>query len=391
MSPKNKYPNQPKNRLVTGLSITAGTLTLILAAVIVILVKTVPIESLALGSLIPGGSSKLSQEAPFTLGTNFVSRGPWCCTKVGTDISLFYKGEPKYQFPGELSYCLLATDDGLYYTDSTVLYYCSFKDGKKTRMMEYPKPLNLRGMIGEKLYLATEQQDDMSFQMLEYDTKTNAYSLFDLPELWGDVAMVFSDDRLFYVGGRTDVSTRPVYEVDMDKKEAVQIDPSCGTGFISLGSKIYYSHVEPAGDALGGVPTLIELDTKTNNKRELITGEAKRPLIPFMADKYGIYMYDHHEGGSDIIRMDIVSGEKTMILKDMSAGYISKSSDGFYYSQYSSADGTLTLWEYNEKTGESRKLKDSIPGFITGVADGYIYYSIFNHDTREYGYYRMEI
>ena len=59
-----------------------------------------------------------------------------------------------------------------------------------------------------------------------YDLDTGEQTTVPLENGWGNVAMTAAGDHLFYIGGRTDVSATPLYEVNLETWEIEQLEPT---------------------------------------------------------------------------------------------------------------------------------------------------------------------
>ena len=64
------------------------------------------------------------------------------------------------------------------------------------------------GLIGSKLYVKAAGKNDMDDHIIvEKDLREGTVRELAFPDMWGDFSMTHMRDRLYYLGGRTDVST----------------------------------------------------------------------------------------------------------------------------------------------------------------------------------------
>lgn len=384
MPGRNDKPNVSGSRLANGLIITSAVLSVILVCVLVVLIITIVMKEDV--NITP---AEKTQSDSFTSGPVFVSRNGWTCMRVGSGITIYHEGNEKYKLTGKTDYNLLAADDGVYYTKDQDFYFCSYADGSETLLMESDETVHPIGLIGKKVFFTTESDDYMQFKILQYDTVTKESIRLDLPELWGDVEMIFCNDHFYYIGGRTDVSTRPLYEVDIEKGESLQIEPACGTGLLSSGSKIYYSRAEAAGSMTDSPMTITELDTDTGAKKDITSFTPDNMMKPIWADSNYVYLISHASRTSSILQFNISDGTKAIVIKGPGLSVIGESDNGFYYSSASVSDN-VTLYEFNESVGSSSRL-GTAKGAILGFADGYIYYGSYSQTAQAQEYYRTRL
>lgn len=389
MSVRSKETKATGSRLVNGLIITSAVLSVIMVCVLVILVLTIikkdntgtaPAEELQ------SATAEELQPARFSSGSVYVNHNGWTSMRLGSSITIYHEGSEKYKLTGKMDYNLLAAEEGLYYTKDQGFYYCSYADGSETLLMEYSSLIHPIGMIGEKFFFTSAPDNAMQFSILQYDSSTQAVSELALPELWGDVEMIFCNDHFYYIGGRTDVSTRPLYEVDIEKGEARQIDPACGSGLLSYGSKVYYSHAEPAGSIPDATMSLTELDTETGTKKEISRTAPGKMKTPVFADSNYIYLLSYGAEESRIVQLNVKDGTETAVITGPGLSVIGECENGFYYSSTGQSESTV-LFQFNESDGSTKEI-GTVKGSVLGYADNYVYYSIYNQNTKAQEYYR---
>ena len=410
MGERKNTTRNSESRLVNGLIITAAILSIAMVAVLAVLIITIVQKNNA-GSTPSAKTAKTygvnteealedtSEESQppqreagitdssslFTPGSVFVTRGGWTCLRMGSSMTIYQKGQEKYKISGVNDCNFFAADDGVYYTKDFDFCYFSYASGLETVIMKSRETLCPLGMAGSRFLLASSQDDTMEFHIIMYDKETESSITLDLPELWGDVEKIFCNDRLYYIGGRTDVSTRPLYEVDLEKGRAVQIDPACGTGLSSYGSKLYYCSAESAGSLTDSAMTLVELDTETDTKTEITPSSFSQLQKPVWASDGYVYVLSQDNGKELITQWNIDTGSKADVITGHSLAFINSAEDGFYYSSYASEEATLYL--FKESTGDIVEIGKA-SGIIAGYSDGYIYYSVYNDEKQVRQYYR---
>src|SRR5699024_10166990 len=186
-----------------------------------------------------------------------------------------------------------------------------------------------------------------------YDMDTSEQTTVPLEKGWGNVAMTVAGDHLFYIGGRTDVSATPLYEVNLETGEIEQLEAHTVSMAYAENGSLYYLSTD-ANDTISGTQTLKKRDLLTGDVTELCQGAADEFGEMLMANGYGAFFRNITESGSIRLSLrDDETGEETVIQSGVSTNYVPDAEgNAFYYSQCpTNSDGEVissTVYQYSE-------------------------------------------
>lgn len=276
---------------------------------------------------------------------------PGATTQVLTVCTLQYSEE--YSREGNLT-AVLGADDRVFFSMDDCLYSYSFDDGEQLLAsgLSYPE---LVGLIDGRLYFKvyTDDPSVAEVSLGVYDLDTGEQTTVPLENGWGNVAMTVAGDHLFYIGGRTDVSATPLYEVNLETWEIEQLEAHTVSMAYAENGSLYYLSTD-ANDTISGTQTLKKRDLLTGDVTELCQGAADEFGEMLMANGYGAFFRNITESGSIRLSLrDDETGEETVIQSGVSTNYVPDAEgNGFYYSQCpTNSDGEVissTVYQYSE-------------------------------------------
>ncbi len=229
---------------------------------------------------------------------------------------------------------VLGTDDTVFFSMDDCLYAYSRGEGEQLLASGLSNP-ELTGIISGRLYFKTYEEDPVISGIIlgVYDLETGEQNAIPLEDSQGYVAVTTAGDHIFYIGGHTDISAKPLYELDLETGEIEQLEPhTIGMAYDENGSLYYLS--TDAGDTLSGTQTLKRRDIATGGVTQICQGTSEEFGEILMANEYGVFFRQMTESGSILSVRDTQTGEQSVIQSGTGVSYVPDAQGNtFYYSE----------------------------------------------------------
>ncbi len=328
----------------------------------------------------------------FSVGTynGTIIRGKYVYLRAGNEVCVFDRQskEKVLELDGEISYQMLATDDGLYYGDGDQIYYYSMDTQKQILCVsDVPNPCMV-GIVDTKLYFTYNPNEEWEEVVLgAYDIASGSLKKFsDLPGVCGHSAFVIGRDRLFYLEGAGDVSTVILYEIDLDTGTVMMLDSSVASGLIAFGDYLYFTHAYPEGDYTRAYLTLYRHNLLDDGQSTVATGSYNETGvfsgISAVTDDY-IYMVLYGNDNCTLKRISQKDFSQEVLAEAVSLNFINEWGDGFYYEANSSYDTEGSkVYYYSNATGKSKEVC-AVDDVVQYVDDSRVYAVSYASDQSE--------
>lgn len=308
-------------------------------------------------------------------------------TRVLTICTLQYTDE--YSREGNLT-GVLGADDRVFFSMDDCLYSYSYDDGEQLLVSGLSNP-ELVGLINGRLYYKM-YDDDPSIAGVNlgvYDLDTGEQTEISLENGWGNVDMTVAGDHIYYMGGRTDISATPLYEIDLETGSIEQLESHTVSMAYDENGDLYYVSTD-APDTMSGTQTLKKRDLLTGDVTEICQGTSNEFGYLLMANRYGAFFQQMTENGDTRLSLrDDETGEETVIQSGADISYVPDAQGNtFYYSQCPvNSDGEVissTVYEYSESSETEEPIRvvsnQSIhTGNILGLGSGSLMVHTLEH------------
>ena len=251
-------------------------------------------------------------------------------------------------------------------------------------------------MIDGKVYIRANQDGldnaAMKYRIIELNLSDGKERMITLPDMWGDFAAVFCNGKLYYLGGRSDISTTSLYVVDLESGNVTVIDKSTAQGLMTDGTSIFYVHCDADAFTEKSPAQLIEYNTVSGKTEILLQDTYGNVGWVCHADQKYI-LSKHYQERKEYLRIYDRSTGKSKELDSQGEQYFSfiQGEDrGFYFSAFSDyvKDGVsygkapyhVFYYDYAE---QNIKEVGSAEEYVIGIADRHIYYVKWeNHEPK---------
>ncbi|BFL48467.1 YARHG domain-containing protein [Lactonifactor longoviformis] len=341
------------------------------------------------------------EELPAVLGNFVVQRGTRTAALGDRELILYEEEQEVWSTQGTVGNRLMMTEDGLYYareqTGSSLEYY-DFEEKTQTVILGNYMGMEPVGLIGSKLYVKAAGKNDMDDHIIvEKDLSEGTVREVPFPDMWGDFSILTCGDRLYYLGGRTDVSASPLYEGDPATGNAVVLDQQAACGPFVREGKLYYVHCNEPGYDTESIFELTELEPGRGEGRVLLTDTyGEMGWLKSVENGYAVFdCYKETESFQKVLDLAAGTVKRTDNQGEKSTELIGHDKEGFYYSAYSGeyTNGTwyppkvYHVYYYNYAGGQIKDM-GSVTGRAVGVDRDYIYYAS-SEDTADAAYGRV--
>ncbi|MCB5714388.1 YARHG domain-containing protein [Lactonifactor longoviformis] len=328
------------------------------------------------------------KEPAVTLGTFVLQRGNRTAALGDMGLILYEEDQEVWSTQGTVGNRLMMTEEGLYYareqTGSSLEYY-DFEERTQSVILGNYMGMEPVGLIGSKLYVKAAGKNDMDDHIIvEKDLREGTVRELAFPDMWGDFSILTCGDRLYYLGGRTDVSTTPLYEGDPATGNAVILEQQAAGGPFVWEGKLYYVHCNEPGYDTESIFELTEKEPGSSESRVLLTDTyGEMGWLKSVENGYAVFdCYNDTESFQKVLDLAAGTVERTDNHGEKSTELIGNDKEGFYYSAYSGeyANGTwyppkvYHVYYYNYAGGQTKEI-GSVTGRAVGVDRNYIYYT----------------
>lgn len=323
-----------------------------------------------------------------TLGSVVVERGSRIAALGHEELILYEDNQEVWSTQGIVGRSLMMTENGLYYAreqSGTSVEYYDFQKGTQSVVLGNYSGMEPVGVDGDRLYVKAARQEDMDDHMvLEKNLQDGSVRELAFTDMWGNFGIQVCSGKLYYIGGRTDVSTSPLYEGDPVTGNAVILEERAAAGPYAVGSKLYYVQCDEPGYNYDSIFRVKERDVKTGETKTLVQDTYRNlGLLCGAEENYLLFnRYSEEESGCQVL--DLTSGnlKKVDNQGEMNCMVVGTDLDGVYVSAFSGEYVNSTwyppevyhVYYYNYATGQTKEV-GAAPNVVVGAADGYIYYA----------------
>lgn len=308
-------------------------------------------------------------------------------TRVLTICTLQYTDE--YSREGNLT-GVLGADDRVFFSMDDCLYSYSYDDGEQLLVSGLSNP-ELVGLINGRLYYKMYDDDPSvaGVSLGVYDLGTGEQTEISLENGWGNVAMTVAGDHIYYMGGRTDISATPLYEIDLETGSIEQLESHTVSMAYDENGYLYYLSTD-APDTMSGTQTLKKRDLLTGDVTEICQGTSNEFGHLLMANRYGAFFQQITENGDTRLSLrDDETGEETVIQSGADISYVPDAQGNtFYYSQCPvNFDGEVIssiVYEYSESSETEEPIRvvsnqNIHTGSVLGLGSGSLMVHTLEH------------
>lgn len=209
----------------------------------------------------------------------------------------------EYKIQGNVSSMMMCGED-VYFGMNDSLYHYNFSEGKEEAVLSDVPYAQMLGSIEGKVYFsyAGPELDMMMTHMAEYDPATGRQRELQGEELAGNVDALVGGGHLFYIGGRTDVSARGLYEMNIETGTSEKIDEYAVGMVYDEMENLYYTACD-SQDFMSNPVTLKKYDTQTGEISELFTDSMENMGTILRANGDGIFFQTGIQGDSSYALM----------------------------------------------------------------------------------------
>lgn len=207
---------------------------------------------------------------------------------------VFYEGamgnspSEVYSLEGDVRNALL-DDDNAYFVMDDCLYQYTYGETEQLLLSDVTSG-ELIGEIDGKVYYKYmgPEMDVATTRLSYYDIASGEHQDIQADDLQGNVDTLIGGNHFFYIGGRTDISAKPLYEVNPDSYEVDKIDDYVVKMVYDERGNLYYTAAESA-DPYSGLITVKKYDVVTKEVSELFSEAASELGSLVMANWRGIF------------------------------------------------------------------------------------------------------
>ncbi len=273
----------------------------------------------------------------------------------------------EYSVEGDISNVLVCSDDTAYFIMDNCLYRYTY-GGTEELLLSGVSYGELIGRIGNRIYYkyAGPEMDIATTRLACYDIKSGTQQTIDADDLQGNVDALIGGKYFFYIGGRTDISAQPLYEINTETYGAKKIDDfAVGMVYDEYGN-LYYTASESANYYPN--PLIVKkYDAETGKVSEVFREESAGELGSIVtADHRGIYFQKYDGNYVTLFFWNLEEARLETVKSGTNIKYVPDSEyrNNFYYSvSYKNSDGEITSGELYRYLGDGEDT-------LRGVSDG---------------------
>ena len=335
-----------------------------------------------------------------TVGFCVVYRKGWAALLGEGGLHLTKDGKEIWNDPGNHYWYLMLTDDGLFYVTGeggSELNYYDFEQNKAIKLpVSRNYNMNLLAFVDGKVYLQVNQDGienySMEYKIVEFCVDDGEEREILLPDLKGNFISVFSNGKLYYLGGRSNNNTEPLYEADLENNSTRILDQSTAQALTTDGESIFYLHCEDDTFTGESMVQLIEMNTLNLQSRVLVEGFYKDVGSPVYADQRYLILYCKSDEEQYIKIYDRTTGQSRKVDSqgEEYLYFIQAEEKGIYFNacsdyvqdgvSYGVAPYHVFFYDYETQTAEE---VGSTEEYAACVGDSQIYYLKWeNHEEK---------
>lgn len=296
----------------------------------------------------------------------------------------------EYSVEGNVTNVLIDDNNKAYFMMDDSLYQYTYGGTEECLLSDIPYG-ELIGEIGSRIYFqyAGPEMDVVTMHLAYYDTESGQQNEIQAGDLQGDVEFLIGGSHFFYIGGRTDASAKPLYEIDANSSEVTQIDDYVVGMAYDEGGNLYYTASESA-DYLSNPLIVKKYDTETGKVSEIFRETEDTKIGSIVAADNNYLYFQEYDGVDTVLSCWNLEKEALENIKrGTNIKYVPdcEYQNNFYFSQYSTdSEGTIISSELYKYLGENevdtlRNVQDGlglvaneIEGDIQGAAGNCLFY-----------------
>ncbi len=366
--------------------------------------ETSEISNRTQASLSVGNSSaQLAKRGANAAMVHPLANGETICVFYVNPLSADPGDTEKYKVKGNITNALVDEKDKAYFMMDDCLYQYTYGEEEELLLSDLPYGA-LIGEIGSRVYFQYDgpEMDVVTKHLMYYDTETGQSGEIAAEDLQGNVDALIGGEHFFYIGGRTDPSAKPLYEIDTDSLRVTKIDDHVVTMAYDEAGNLYYTASESV-DYLSNPLIVKKYETETGKISEIFreTGEQDIGSL-IVANENALYFESYQEEGTVLSCWDFEKNDLVHIKSGVNLKYIPNCEyrNKFYLSQYTTdSEGKVAWSELYEYLGSKedpirhvtdglRLVTNEINGeILAAAADGLFYTGPLENDIQ----YRIEV